>query len=70
VSSIRAWRQGRVSREPPVNTGVPAEWKAELEHVAERLAVLSPSSRDPSRFAIERSDLVRSLRQLARRGEP
>jgi hypothetical protein len=77
MSTIRAWRSGRVTREPTENqrTGTSpliattsGAWRAELELLAQRLAALSPSWKDPEHFASERSELVRALRRLARDG--
>jgi hypothetical protein len=65
---IRAWRSGRVTTEPPpARTGAGGDgWSRELLELATRLGRLSPSWRDPERFAAERSELVAQLRRLAR----
>lgn len=40
---------------------------AELDALARQVARLSPSHRDPERFHIDRSEIVRALRLIARR---
>lgn len=37
-----------------------------LAGIADRLAVLAPSHRDPERFHVEKSELVHELHKLAR----
>jgi hypothetical protein len=66
--SIRAWRSGRVTTEPaPARAGAGGDgWRRELEELAHRLGRLSPSWKDPERFAAERSELCAELRRLAR----
>jgi hypothetical protein len=66
--SIRAWRSGRVTAEPPPARagGDDGRRRRELEELATRLGRLSPSWKDPEQFAVERSELVAQLRRLAR----
>jgi hypothetical protein len=40
----------------------------ELEVLADRVRRLAPSHRDPEAFHVEKSEIERALRQLARRG--
>jgi hypothetical protein len=40
---------------------------ADLDRLAEAVARLSPSHRDPERFHIDRSEIAGELRELARR---
>jgi hypothetical protein len=70
-SPIRAWRSGRATAEPSLARAANGDdgWRRELEELAIRLGRLSPSWRDPERFAAERSELVAQLRRLARATE-
>lgn len=44
----------------------PSPPSSTLEVLAERVARLSPSHRDPERFHMDKAELVRELRRLAR----
>jgi hypothetical protein len=64
MSRIRGWRADAPEPAKPSEDERP--WRRELENVAGRLSRLSLSWRDPERFSLERSELVATLRRIAR----
>jgi hypothetical protein len=64
MSEIRAWRSGTAATPP--RAAEPPDRQSALLKLAGRVAGLSISIRDPSRFAEERSEIVHELRRLAR----
>jgi hypothetical protein len=61
---IRSWRSGCAAAPPPAAD--PSGLRSALLKLAGRVTRLSISIRDPSRFAVERSEIADQLRQLAR----
>ena len=61
-----AWRQGRISSAPPSTPS--HDWRERLEALAARLSRLSPDGWRPERYFEEKSEIVASMRRLAREG--
>jgi hypothetical protein len=59
---IRSWRSG--SAATPPSTGQTPALQSALLRLAGRVARLSISLRDPSAFALERSEIASELRRL------